>query len=134
MQRCQQMNLLKQGSFWDHLRNNLSTTKNSGNYPAKTFGASITHNTLSDTRLLTYLKCNTLIVLCWTKCSVSRAYLDGPLSEIRKRGPGFLAFLEINFLLLLVKFFFHLFSMSLLWLPFLKQVLPSLPLLYFCLQ
>lgn len=90
------------GSF----KEQLSTTKNSGNHPAKTFGASITHNTLSDTRLLTYLKCNTLIVLCWTKCSVFRAYLDGPLSEIRKRGPGFLAVLEINFLLLLLEFFF----------------------------
>lgn len=59
-----------------------------------------------------HLKCNTLIVLCWTKCSVFRAYLDGPLSEITKRGPGFLAFLENNFLLLLVEIFFPLFFVS----------------------
>lgn len=90
------------GSF----KEQLSITKNSGNHPAKTFGASTTHNTLSDTRLPMYLKCNALIVLCWTKCSVFRAYLDGPLSEITKRGPGFLAFLENNFLILLVEIFF----------------------------
>lgn len=32
------------GSF----KEQINITKNSGNHPAKTFGASITHNTLSD--------------------------------------------------------------------------------------
>lgn len=51
------------GSF----KEQINITRNSGNHPAKTFGASITYKTLSDTRLFMYLKCNTLVMLCWNK-------------------------------------------------------------------
>lgn len=70
--KCAKMSLdkLVEADILGSLKEQINTTKDSGNHPAKTFGASTTHNTLGDIRLPKYLKCNTLLVLYWNKHSV----------------------------------------------------------------